>query len=220
MSAQVLADELGISLRTLYRDIASLQAQGAPIEGEAGIGYVLRPGFMLPPLMFGSAELDALVLGMRLVLERGDRDLAQGAANTLAKIAAVLPPDLRRELEDSALLIGSGPRPPGNTIDARLLRDALRLEQKLDIVYQDPHGRRTRRTVWPFAIAHFEQSHILMCWCEWRRDFRNFRTDRIQSVTLLPNRYPTRKRALLKQWRQTEDVIGKTILSETDIDWT
>lgn len=219
ISGQTLADELGISLRTLYRDIASLQAQGAPIEGEAGMGYVLRPGFMLPPLMFGSAELDALVLGMRLVMERGDRHLAQGAANTLAKIAAVLPPELRQELDASALLIGSGPRPPADTIDTGVLRDALRLEHKLDMVYRDPQGRRTRRTVWPFAIAHFEQSHILMCWCESRGAFRNFRTDRIEAVTMLPNRYPTRKRALLKAWRETEDVFGKTILSETDTAW-
>ena len=211
---------MGISLRTLYRDIASLQAQGAPIEGEAGIGYVLRPGFMLPPLMFGSAELDALVLGMRLVLDRGDPDLAKGAENTLAKIAAVLTPDLRQELESSALLVGNSLKAPADTIDARVLRDALRLERKIEITYEGPDGRQSRRVVWPFAIAYFRQSHVLMCWCEWRDDFRSFRTDRITSVALLGDRYPRRKQALLKAWRQTGDVAGKTILSETGTDWT
>ncbi|NII06022.1 YafY family transcriptional regulator [Luteibacter anthropi] len=220
ISGQKLAADMGISLRTLYRDIASLQAQGAPIEGEAGIGYVLRPGFMLPPLMFGSAELDALVLGMRLVLDRGDPDLAKGAENTLAKIAAVLPPDLRQELESSALLVGNSLKAPADTIDARVLRDALRLERKIEITYEGPDGRQSRRVVWPFAIAYFRQSHVLMCWCEWRDDFRSFRTDRITSVALLGDRYPRRKQALLKAWRQTDDVAGKTILSETDTDWT
>jgi len=220
ISGQKLAADMGISLRTLYRDIASLQAQGAPIEGEAGIGYVLRPGFMLPPLMFGSAELDALVLGMRLVLDRGDPDLAKGAENTLAKIAAVLPPDLRQELESSALLVGNSLKAPADTIDARVLRDALRLERKIEITYEGPDGRQSRRVVWPFAIAYFRQSHVLMCWCEWRDDFRSFRTDRITSVTLLATRYPERKQALLKAWRQTDDVVDKTILSETDTDWT
>lgn len=220
ISGQKLAADMGISLRTLYRDIASLQAQGAPIEGEAGIGYVLRPGFMLPPLMFGSAELDALVLGMRLVLDRGDPDLAKGAENTLAKIAAVLPPDLRQELESSALLVGNSLRAPADTIDARVLRDALRLERKIEITYEGPDGRQSRRVVWPFAIAYFRQSHVLMCWCEWRDDFRSFRTDRITSVALLGDRYPRRKQALLKAWRQTDDVAGKTILSETGTDWT
>lgn len=220
ISGQKLAADMGISLRTLYRDIASLQAQGAPIEGEAGIGYVLRPGFMLPPLMFGSAELDALVLGMRLVLDRGDPDLAKGAENTLAKIAAVLPPDLRQELESSALLVGNSLKAPADTIDARVLRDALRLERKIEITYEGPDGRQSRRVVWPFAIAYFRQSHVLMCWCEWRDDFRSFRTDRITSVALLGDRYPRRKQALLKAWRQTDDVAGKTILSETGTDWT
>ena len=220
ISGQKLAADMGISLRTLYRDIASLQAQGAPIEGEAGIGYVLRPGFMLPPLMFGSAELDALVLGMRLVLDRGDPDLAKGAENTLAKIAAVLPPNLRQELESSALLVGNSLKAPADTIDARVLRDALRLERKIEITYEGPDGRQSRRVVWPFAIAYFRQSHVLMCWCEWRDDFRSFRTDRITSVALLGDRYPRRKQALLKAWRQTGDVAGKTILSETGTDWT
>lgn len=104
---QALAEELGVSIRTLYRDIASLQAQGAMIEGEPGVGYLMKPGFMLPPMMFRSEELDALVLGMRWVADRCDRTLSDGALSALAKIAAVLPAELRRELEESSLLVGA-----------------------------------------------------------------------------------------------------------------
>src|SRR3954454_16786968 len=106
VSGAVLAEVLGISLRTLYRDIDTLNAQGAQIDGEPGIGYVLRRGFMLPPLMFSEDEIEALVLGTRWVARRTDKKLRGAAANVLAKIAAVLPEDLRHQLEFSGLLIG------------------------------------------------------------------------------------------------------------------
>src|SRR6201988_957718 len=106
VSGAALAEELGVSLRTLYRDIQTLIAQGAQIDGEAGVGYVLRPGFMLPPLMFSEEEIEALVLGSRWVHQRADRALADAAANVLAKIGAVLPKDLRDTLDESGLLIG------------------------------------------------------------------------------------------------------------------
>src|SRR5246127_3304223 len=106
VSGQTLADELGVSIRTLYRDIATLQGQGAAIDGEAGLGYILRPGFMLPPLMFTEEEIEALVLGSRWVAHRTDKKLRLAATNVLAKISAVLPEDLRQQLEFSGLLIG------------------------------------------------------------------------------------------------------------------
>src|SRR5690349_5512918 len=108
VSGAALARELGISIRTLYRDIATLQAQGADIEGEPGLGYVLKPGFMLPPLMFSEDEIEALVLGSRWVADRGDERLGSAAQNALVKIAAVLPDDLREDLDASALLVGPG----------------------------------------------------------------------------------------------------------------
>src|SRR3954453_6528327 len=108
VSGAVLAEALGISLRTLYRDIDTLNAQGAHIDGEPGVGYVLRPGFMLPPLMFSEEEIEAIVLGSRWVPQPPDRALADAAANVLAKIGAVLPKDLRETLDDSGLLIGPG----------------------------------------------------------------------------------------------------------------
>ncbi|WP_211472807.1 helix-turn-helix transcriptional regulator [Collimonas humicola] len=216
VSGQFLAHEIGVSIRTLYRDIASLQAQGAAIEGEPGVGYVMEPGFMLPPLMFGSDELDALVLGMRWVADRGDRNLANGALNTLAKIAAVLPPDLRRELQESALLVGAGQKTANHLITPDLLRVAIRNERKLQITYGDASGAVSQRVVWPFALVYFDQSRVLMCWCELRSDFRNFRTDRITQAELLELHYPKRRQALLKEWRRSEHIAGRSILPETD----
>ena len=118
VSGAALAREMCVSIRTLYRDIASLQAQGAHIDGEPGMGYVLKPGFMLPPLMFSEEEIEALVLGSRWVADRGDAELAEAARNVLAKIGAVLPADLRNELEGSTLLIG--PATPSAAGDVEL----------------------------------------------------------------------------------------------------
>lgn len=216
VSGQTLADELGVGVRTLYRDIASLKAQGAVIEGGAGVGYIMKPGFMLPPLMFGSVELEALVLGMRLVMERRDSELKQGALAMLTKISAVVPPPLRRELEVSALFAGVARKSIDATVDSSLLRESIRNERKLELSYQAPGAAVSQRTVWPFALAYFEQVQVLMCWCELQGAFRNFRTDRIHHVTLLKNRYPQGKQALLEEWRRSMPGRGLTILSETD----
>jgi predicted DNA-binding transcriptional regulator YafY len=204
VSGRVLADELGISIRTLYRDIATLQGQGAAIEGEPGLGYILKPGFMLPPLMFSEDEIEALVLGSRWVSKRADDRLAQAAHDAIAKIAAVLPPDLREDLDASTLLVG--PRPPETTtIDLGALRAAIRAEHKLDLTYRDAGGNDTLRRVWPFALAFFESARVLVAWCETREDFRHFRTDRIRDMALTSSRYPRRRPVLLKQWRLLQE---------------
>ncbi|CAD6517144.1 helix-turn-helix transcriptional regulator [Paraburkholderia metrosideri] len=213
---QVLAEELGVSIRTLYRDIASLQAQGAMIEGEPGVGYVMKPGFMLPPMMFRSEELDALVLGMRWVADRGDKTLSSGALSTLAKIAAVLPPELRRELAESSLLVGAPLKRPAHEVSPDLLRVAVRGEQKLNITYVDASGIHSQRVVWPFALVYFDQARVLMCWCELRADFRNFRSDRISNVEQLDVRYPKRRSTLLREWRRLNHLASRTILPESD----
>ncbi|WMJ68654.1 YafY family protein [Stenotrophomonas sp. 24(2023)] len=216
VSGQVLAAQTGVSLRTLYRDIASLQAQGADIEGERGVGYQMRPGFLLPPLMFSAEELDALVLGMRWVADRGDAALARGASAVLAKVGAVLPPDLRRDLHESALLVGTGPgrAPPGPALD--LLRPAIRERRRLQITYEDAAGGVSRRVVWPFALVYFDQSRVLMCWCEGRNDFRNFRTDRIRQAAPMDGVYPGTRQQLLREWRRRRPDHGQSLLPETD----
>ena len=207
VSGAALAAELGISLRTLYRDINSLQAQGAHIDGEAGVGYLLRPGFLLPPLMFSEEEIEALVLGSRWVAERTDSRLADAARNALARIAAVLPADLRQQLDTGALLVGPpevAPPPDGDTLAS--LRRAIRLERKLDIRYLDLQGRESRRCVWPFALGYFDRARVLAAWCETRQEFRHFRADRIAELTLRDERYPRRRQVLLKAWRQIEGI--------------
>ncbi|MEO2038583.1 YafY family protein [Martelella sp. FLE1502] len=196
-----LAGELGISLRTLYRDIASLRAQGAAIEGEAGVGYVLRPGFLLPPMMFSQEEIEALVLGSRWVARSTDAKLSAAAEAALAKIAAVLPPDLSDAVDETALIIG--PRAIAEEkADIAALRSAIRRERKLDIGYSDEAGAVTRRIIWPFGLAYFERVRVVVGWCELRQDFRHFRTDRIASLTETGERYPKRRAVLLADWRR------------------
>jgi predicted DNA-binding transcriptional regulator YafY len=215
-----LAERLGISLRTLYRDIASLQEQGARIEGEAGLGYVLRPGFLLPPLMFSAEEIQALVLGSRWVVERGDGQLSAAAQSALDRICAVLPKELRDDADESPLLVG--PAPSALVGDGHLpaLRRAIREEEKVELLYRSgppasgaaPPGlgaaadapEETRRTVWPFALGFFERSRVLIAWCELRTGFRHFRLDRIAALAPLAERYPRRRLELLRDWRGQE----------------
>ncbi len=206
MTGAVLAADLGVSLRTLYRDIATLQGQGAPIDGEAGVGYVLRPGFLLPPLMFGDDEIEALALGARWVAEHGDPRLARAARDAVARIEAVLPADLRDRLDDAGLWIGPGRARPPEPIDADLLRRAIREEKKLDLAYADAEGRVSRRVVWPIALAFFERVRILVAWCELRDGFRHFRLDRMSEARLVEVRYPRRRRALVRDWRVAQGV--------------
>ncbi len=208
VTGAVLAGELGVSLRTLYRDIATLQAQGARIDGEPGVGYVLRPGFMLPPLMFSEDEIAALVLGSRWVADRADTPLGVAARDALAKIAAVLPPDLRDDLDASTLIIGPGPVIAAGDIELATIRQAIRAERKLAIAYRDGHAADSRRTIWPFALAFFDRVRVVVAWCELRQSFRHFRTDRISSLTLTDTRYPRRRQVLLREWRVAEGIAA------------
>ncbi len=205
VTGAALAEELGISLRTLYRDVETLKAQGAHVDGEPGVGYILRPGFMLPPLMFSEEEIEALVLGGRWVAERTDEPLGKAASNALAKIAAVLPDDLKLSLETSTLLIGRDQRVAAGDTELPTVREAIRTERKLRISYIDAGEKATLRTIWPFALGFYERVRVVMAWCEMRDGFRHFRTDRIRSLKLSETRYPRRRMALLKEWRAIEE---------------
>jgi predicted DNA-binding transcriptional regulator YafY len=205
VSGKALAQELGVSIRTLYRDVATLQAQGADIEGEAGVGYVLRPGFILPPLMFSEDEIEALVLGSRWVASRGDDELGLAARDAIAKIAAVLPSDLRESLDAANLLAVPGKRAVAEAVDLSVIRKAIRSERKVSIRYRDGAGADSQRTIWPFALGFFDRVHVVVAWCELRKDFRHFRTDRIAALTVTATRYARRRQALLKEWRLADD---------------
>jgi predicted DNA-binding transcriptional regulator YafY len=201
VTGEHLAAELGVSVRTIYRDIATLQWQGADIEGTPGHGYRLQPGFMLPPMMFTIEEIEALVLGARWVSTHTDSRLATAADNALARIAAVLPADLRETLDTTSLTVPHlGPPVPEGRELARM-REAIRTEIKVRIAYRDAAGQQSQRTIWPIALAYFDQVRMVAAWCEQRNDFRHFRTDRIDHLELTAETYPVRKSELLKQWR-------------------
>jgi predicted DNA-binding transcriptional regulator YafY len=204
VSGQTLAAELGVSLRSLYRDIDTLRGQGAHIEGEAGLGYVLRPGMMLPPLMFTPDEMEAILLGSKWVAQRADKRLGEAAKHALAKIRAVLPADLAETLDDGGLLVGPGLPIIAGTADLGLIREALRKERKLTIGYADADGTITTRTVWPVAIGFFDQVRMLAAWCELRQAYRHFRIDRVAALTMLDERPPRRRRVMFKEWRKLE----------------
>ena len=206
IAAALLAQELGVSLRTIYRDIDTLVAQGAPIQGEAGLGYVLKPGFTLPPLMFDPDEVDALILGLRLVARRGDAALERAAVDALAKITAVLPAEMEEVAETSGLL--AGPSGVGSPMFMTEIRQAIRAECKLRLRYTDKAGLDSDRIIWPVALGFFESAEVLVAWCEAREAFRHFRLDRIATAEETRQRYPTRRRILLAEWRVLEGIEG------------
>ncbi|MDQ0464024.1 putative DNA-binding transcriptional regulator YafY [Caulobacter ginsengisoli] len=205
MTAQVLAEELGVSVRTVYRDIATLAAEGAAIQGEAGLGYVMQPGLFLPPLGFERDELEALALGLAWVQGRADPVLGRAADNALAKIHAMLPPEGRETVEGEEALIGPSPEPPPAVVPLERLRDAIRRQRKLAIVYRDAAGAQSARVVWPIALAYPDGVRLLVTWCETRAGFRTFRVDRIVEGAVAEERYPRSRRALLKDWRAQLD---------------
>ncbi len=204
VSGEVLACETGVSLRTIRRDIATLQAMGADIDGAPGIGYILRPGFLLPPLSFTEEELQALVAGALWVSRQTDDDLALAAQNALAKISGVLPPEMLRALDDDALYIGRQ-KEDTSVLDLARVRQSMREQRKMLIVYTDQAGAPSERTIWPIMLGFVESRRFITAWCELREDFRLFRIDRIAKATFLDDRYSRNRRQLVKEWRAQED---------------
>ena len=206
VSATTLAEKLGVSLRTIYRDINNLKAQGADLEGEPGLGYQLKPSFLLPPLMFDKDEIDALVLGMRWVNQKADVELQRSSQRVLDKIRSVIPQDLQKDLDLNSLMIGPDTISCLDDTDMRLLRKATRSSVKVEIQYQDAENNKTKRKIWPLGIAFFDGIRILIAWCEKRQAFRHFRTDRIQKLIVTDERFPTSKAKLLKMWRDENNI--------------
>ncbi len=183
-TARRLAAELEVSERTVYRDVSDLSASGVPIEGEAGVGYRLRD-FDLPPLMFTVEEIEALVLGARMVENWTDPELASAARDALFKVEAALPKGKKRLVGETRLFVPSredrGPEMP----DFAVLRRAIREGRKIRFAYTDTQGRQTRRTVRPLSLAFFGPVWVMAAWCELRDDFRAFRPDRIAELRVL-----------------------------------
>ena len=201
ITAAKLAGELGVSMRTLYRDVATLIARGVPIRGEPGVGYVLDPGYFLPPLTFGTNELDAVLLGLKWVEKRADPTMARAAVDAMAKIEAVLP-RWAQEIADTPGVFVRGDRPqPVEAVGTELFRDAVRECRKVRIAYRDADGVATERTVWPIGLAFMEEGRAVMAWCELREAFRSFHLDRIAGADV-GARYPERRAVLLRRCRQ------------------
>ncbi len=196
---QDLASELGISLRSVYRDIETLRQSGAVIDGEAGYGYVLIEDPALPPLMFSREETEALVLGLREVGEVGDESLAAAAGSALAKLKASLPDHVRHRLEHSVLHAKRFAPRPEVRIDIAALRAAMWDEMIVEIGYSDGHGRETRRMIKPLSIVYLDRAQMLLAWCLLRSAFRAFRVDRIQQLSVTKDSFRPARVALLKE---------------------
>ena len=187
-TARELAERLEVSERTVYRDVADLVASGVPVEGAPGLGYALRRGYRLPPLMFDEAELQALLFGMDVVERHGDPELAEAAQRIVAKVDAVLPERLRPRLEERHLFV-----PPGTGLAVgpvlRELRHAVADRVRVFLDYRDAQGATTERIVWPLVVIYWGGLWMLGAWCELRQAFRNFRLDRIAEVRVLGSRF-------------------------------
>lgn len=202
VAASQLAEELSVSVRTVYRDVQTLVELGASIDGEAGVGYLLRAGFFLPPLIFSVEELEALVLGTRWVKGQGDPLLAQAADSALAKIATASPKDLREEIAEIGLWAPRFNRSAEQASGLRVLREAIRCEHKLKICYVSLAGAETERLIWPVALAFFESVQLVAAWCELRAEFRHFRADRITWLETTGVSVPRPRRELARLWEQ------------------
>jgi len=200
VTAAALAEQLEVTVRTIYRDIAALQGSRVPIEGAPGLGYVLRRGYDLPPLMFTSEEADAIAIGVRLLRRLRDPKLQQAAESVLAKLAVVVPEPLQLHLASAPIYVSDGDAPPTTGVDPAELRSAIHDARKVVITYIDETGHRTRRTVRPIAMAYYVDVTLLGGWCELRNDFRNFRVDRISNAQLLDERFLAESGKLMAEW--------------------
>ena len=189
VKARELAEALEVSERTIYRDVRDLAATGVPIEGEAGVGYVLKAGFDLPPLMFKEQEIEALVLGARFVETWGDPELANAATDPIAKIEAVIPDTLRRYMANTALLAPPWEQMEPLKCDLGEMRRAVRGQLKVRFAYTDVLGQSSERTVRPLSLAFFGPVWILAAWCDLRDSFRTFRLDRIEGLEVTGERF-------------------------------
>jgi len=200
VTAQTIADRLEVTVRSIYRDIAALQAMRVPIEGGRGIGYVLRAGFDLPPLMFSIDETEAIVLALALLKRTGDSALRKAAERAGDKIAAALPAPLRQVLDGNALYAWGTIAPEPIGVDLAMVRQAIRSEQKLAIAYRDEQGQPTERSICPLALVYYSASTNLVAWCELREAFRTFRADRIETSEVLDAHFTGRGDGLRAAW--------------------
>lgn len=200
VSGRTLAQELGVSLRTIRRDVLTLQGMGADIDGEPGLGYVLKPGFLLPPLSFTEEEIQALVTGALWVSRHTDDKFAFAVKNALAKINAVLPSDMRPAFEDETFYV-SGPASRSTPVDLSEIRRALRNQCKLRITLSIAHAPMDAPIIWPIMLGFIENRRSVAAWCEADAKFRMIDLDNVTHVEVLAERYSRNRRQMIKEWR-------------------
>lgn len=201
-TAERLADEVGVSLRTIYRDVDTLRGLGAVIDGAAGFGFTLIEDASLPPLGFDEEEIEALVVGLREVMAVGDPGLVTAAQNAMAKLRARLPEKQAHRLEHAVLTAQRMDRPPSPGIDARELRRAAWEERTITFDYCDAHGAETQRSVDPLAIVFLQASHCLMARCHLRNDYRVFRLDRMENLTMTDRSFRPHRIPMLREFSE------------------
>ena len=189
VTADKLANELDVSVRTIYRDIADLCQSSVPIIGETGIGYILDRDYTVRPLIFDVEELDALALGAQMVRSWGDREIAKSARCAIDKITAVLPETLRAEILQTALFSPPSQAKVPITVDFTALRRAVRTRNKVAFHYEALDGKKTHRLVRPLCLAFFGPVWLFAAWCETRKDFRNFRLDRMTRLKVSDEKF-------------------------------
>ena len=199
VTAAMLAEELEVSKRTVYRDISDLVGQRVPIEGEVGLGYTLSEFYNMPPLMFTRDELEALFVGVQLVQSLPDKTLGNSAKDVLSKIRDAIPANLISTLTDAGVRIKPSESEPEKQ-DTRHLREAIRANKKLRIKYGDQIGNKSERVVWPIVLGYDEKYCLLIAWCEKRQQYRHFRVDRIRQIDCLDTRVPITGSELRDRW--------------------
>lgn len=201
LTAQQLADELEVTKRTIYRDIVALQSMRVPIDGEAGIGYLMRPGFDLPPLMFTTEEVEAIAVGLSLLGRTADSSLETAAKSVVRKISDVLPEDNPYALISQSVFTSNWHEIPSASVDPGLIRESIRDHKKLAIDYRDVEERTSTRTILPLVLLYYVDALVVAAWCELRKDFRHFRVDRMAKCELMDAGFAEIGERLRNEWQ-------------------
>ncbi len=215
VTALELAQELGVSERSVYRDVETLRVLGAPLDGQAGVGFLLKEGFFLPNFAFSPEEVDALILGLGWVQQRADPAFARSSASALAKIMSSRNDHPTTGDDTPTLVAAASVSERSDPAQAAPLREGIRRRRKVVIIYEDASGAMSERIVWPITIVYFDDVRVLAAWCENRLAFRHFRVDRVRAATVLDERYPERRSALFKRWRE-QDRDWRSLLTVSD----
>jgi predicted DNA-binding transcriptional regulator YafY len=206
MTAETIAETMGVSVRTVYRDVQALILSGVPIDGESGVGYLLRPGRHLPPLMFTSDEVQALMVGSRMVQAFTDRELAQAARRAEEKIRSVLTDGLKGHAERQPYRIPIMASDDGMRELHGTLRRACEEQRKVHVLYVDEKGEKSERNIWPLGMIGWTGKWTLLAWCELRNAYRNFRFDRFEALELLEENFQTINEISIAHYLQS--IIG------------